>query len=101
MQSIKSISEHEGTQSPTGGDGDQKAPSSLLTRRKAVTLKSLNTRYLKLIRKRTVMGIGLRRILFAILMASMLLGVAFFNTFTCRRANAKGCLSVYREYFEG
>ena len=40
-----------------------------------------------------------RRILFAILMASMLLGVAFSNTFTSRPANAKGCVWRNTTYY--
>ena len=37
-----------------------------------------------------------RRILIAILMASMLLGVAFLTTFTSQPANAKGCVGSTR-----
>jgi len=40
-----------------------------------------------------------RRILFAILMASMLLGVAFSTAFTCRRANARGCVWRTTTYY--
>jgi len=40
-----------------------------------------------------------RRILFAILMASMLLGVAFSTAFTCRPANARGCVSYTMYYY--
>lgn len=40
-----------------------------------------------------------RRILFAILMASMLLGVAFSIAFTCQRASARGCLARTTTYY--
>ena len=60
MQPVKSpfISKHEGTTNRTGSDGDQSRLLPLLTGEKAMTLKSLNTRYLKLIRKMAVMGVG-------------------------------------------
>jgi hypothetical protein len=40
-----------------------------------------------------------RRILSAILMASMFLGVAFSIAFTCQPTNARGCTWVTRTYF--
>lgn len=61
MQSIKSplIPEHEDTINPLGGDGAQSRLLPYSQGEKAMTLKSLNTRYVKLIRKMAVMGIGL------------------------------------------
>jgi hypothetical protein len=60
MQSIKSqlIPNTKAPINRTGADA-LKPSSSLTHRRKAMTLKSLNTRYVKLIRKMTVMGLGL------------------------------------------
>jgi hypothetical protein len=40
-----------------------------------------------------------RRILVAILMASMLIGVALLTAFTCRPANARGCWSRTTTYY--
>lgn len=61
MQSITSplISEHEGTINRTGGDGDKSRLLLYSPEKKALTLKSLNTRYVKLIRKMAVMGVSL------------------------------------------
>jgi hypothetical protein len=40
-----------------------------------------------------------RRILFAILMAAMLFGVAFLSAFTCPPANARGCSGFQKLYY--
>ncbi len=40
-----------------------------------------------------------RRILFAILIASMLLGVAFSTAFTCPPASARGCTARMTYYY--
>ena len=62
MQSIKSpfLSEHEGTQSTAQEVTAIKTAFCLNSQeKKAMTFKSLNTRYVKLIRKTAVMGVGL------------------------------------------